>query len=201
MMNRALLVVDVQNDFYPGGALAVPNADEINNKINALMDSGRYETIVGTQDWHPKNHKSFASTHNMKPFTEFETAGLGPVLWPDHCVQKTVGAEFHPAIKTAKFNLILRKGYNYKIDSYSAFQENDGTNLGLDSYLKGLGIEKVCIVGLALDVCVKATAEDAVNNGFDTTVVLSGTKAIEQDEEKLQSILDEMKDKGINFKE
>jgi nicotinamidase/pyrazinamidase len=200
MNSSALLVVDVQNDFYPGGALAVPDSDVINSKINSLMESGRYKKIIGTQDWHPQNHKSFASTHNMKPFTEFEADGLGPVLWPDHCVQETEGAEFHPDIKTDKFNLILRKGYNYKIDSYSAFQENDGTDLGLADYLKGLGIEKVFIVGLALDVCVKYTAEDAVKNGFETTIILDGAKAIEQDKDKLQKILDEMEDKGINFK-
>jgi len=200
-MNKALLVVDVQNDFYPGGALAVPKANEINSKINSLMESGRYKTIVGTQDWHPKNHKSFASNHNMKPFTEFKAEGLGPVLWPDHCVQGTEGAEFHSDINTDRYNLILRKGYNYKIDSYSAFQENDGTELGLDSYLKGLGIEEVYIVGLALDVCVKFTAQDAVKNGFDTTIILSGSQAIEEEPDKLQEIIDEMKEKGIKFQE
>ena len=200
-MNKALLVVDVQNDFYPGGALAVPNADKINSKINSLMESGRYKTIVGTQDWHPKNHRSFASNHNMKPFTEFKAEGLGPVLWPDHCVQGTEGAEFHSDINTDRYNLILRKGYNYKIDSYSAFQENDGTELGLDSYLKGLGIEEVYIVGLALDVCVKFTAQDAVKNGFDTTIILSGSQAIEEEPDKLQEIIDEMKGKGIKFQE
>ncbi|HMA59384.1 MAG TPA: bifunctional nicotinamidase/pyrazinamidase [Halanaerobiales bacterium] len=200
-MNKALLVVDVQNDFYPGGALAVPKANEINSKINSLMESGRYKTIVGTQDWHPKNHRSFASNHNMKPFTEFKAEGLGPVLWPDHCVQGTEGAEFHSDINTDRYNLILRKGYNYKIDSYSAFQENDGTELGLDSYLKGLGIEEVYIVGLALDVCVKFTAQDAVKNGFDTTIILSGSQAIEEEPDKLQEIIDEMKEKGIKFQE
>ena len=200
-MNKALLVVDVQNDFYPGGALAVPKANEINSKINSLMESGRYKTIVGTQDWHPKNHRSFASNHNMKPFTEFKAEGLGPVLWPDHCVQGTEGAEFHSDINTDRYNLILRKGYNYKIDSYSAFQENDGTELGLDSYLKGLGIEEVYIVGLALDVCVKFTAQDAVKNGFDTTIILSGSQAIEEEPDKLQEIIDEMKGKGIKFQE
>ncbi len=200
-MNKALLVVDVQNDFYPGGALAVPNADKINSKISSLMESGRYKTIVGTQDWHPKNHKSFASNHNMKPFTEFKAEGLGPVLWPDHCVQGTEGAEFHSDINTERFNLILRKGYNYKIDSYSAFQENDGTELGLDSYLKGLGIKEVYIVGLALDVCVKYTAQDAVKNGFDTTIILPGSQTIEEEPDKLQAIIDEMKEKGIKFQE
>lgn len=200
-MNKALLVVDVQNDFYPGGALAVPNADQINSKINSLMESGRYKTIVGTQDWHPKNHKSFASTHNMKPFMEFKAEGLGPVLWPDHCVQGSEGAKFHSDINTNRFNLILRKGYNYKIDSYSAFQENDGTDLGLDSYLKGLDIKEVHIVGLALDVCVRYTAEDAVKNGFDTKIILSGSQAIEEEPDKLQEIIDEMKEKGINFQE
>ncbi|MGM0445738.1 MAG: bifunctional nicotinamidase/pyrazinamidase [Bacillota bacterium] len=200
-MNRALIVVDVQNDFYPGGALAVPEADEINNKINNLMASGRYKKIIGTQDWHLKAHKSFASTHNRKPFSSYDSNGINTVLWPDHCVQNTEGADFHPDINTERFNLIIRKGYNKNVDSYSAFKENDGTDLGLEAYLKGLDINKVCIVGLALDVCVKYTAEDAVKRGFDTTVILSGSKAIEGNQDKLQKILNNMEDKGITLKE
>ncbi|MCF8009360.1 MAG: bifunctional nicotinamidase/pyrazinamidase [Halanaerobiales bacterium] len=200
-MDRALLVIDLQNDFYPNGSLAVPNGDEINNTINKLMKSGRYKAIVATQDWHPKNDKSFASTHNRKPFSEYNQGGIGPVLWPDHCVQNTKGAEFHPDIESEKFNLIIRKGYHYKVDSYSAFYENDGSNLGLAGYLQELNIDKVCIAGLALDYCVKYTALDSVKSGFDTTVVISATKAIEQDPKKLQKILDEMKNKGVTFKE
>lgn len=200
-MSRALIVVDVQNDFYPGGALAVPEADEINNKINNLMASGRYKKIIGTQDWHLKTHNSFASTHNRKPFSSYDSNGINTVLWPDHCVQNTKGADFHPDINTERFNLIIRKGYNKNVDSYSAFQENDGTDLGLEAYLKGLDIDKVCIVGLALDVCVKYTAEDAVKRGFETTVILSGSKAIEGNQDKLQKLLNKMEDKGITLKE
>ena len=200
-MERALIVVDVQNDFYPGGALAVPKADEINNKINNLMASGRYKKIIGTQDWHPKTHRSFASTHNRTPFSSYNSNGINTVLWPDHCVQKTEGADFHPDINTERYNLIIRKGYNKNVDSYSAFKENDGTDLGLEAYLKGLDIDKVCIVGLALDVCVKYTAEDAVKRGFDTTVITSASKAIEGNKDKLNKILNNMQDKGISLKE
>jgi len=200
-MSKALLVVDVQNDFYPGGALAVPNGDKINSKINTLMEKNEYKKIVGSQDWHPENHKSFASTHEKEPFSEYESEGIGPVLWPDHCVQKSKGAMFHEEINTENFDLIIRKGYNPEIDSYSAFQENDGTNLGLASYLKGLNIDEVDIVGLALDVCVKYTAEDAVKNGFKTNIILEGSKGIEQDPDKFKEILNEMKEKGINIKE
>lgn len=200
-MSKALLVVDVQNDFYPGGALAVPKADEINSKINSLMEKDDYKKIIGTQDWHPKNHKSFASVHDKEPFSEYNSDGIGPVLWPDHCIQHTQGAEFHDKINTEYFDLIIRKGYNPEIDSYSAFQENDGTNLGLAAYLKGLDVDEVDIVGLALDVCVKYTAEDAVSNNFNTNIILEGTKGIEQDLDKYENILNVMKEKGINLKE
>jgi len=200
-MSKALLVVDVQNDFYPGGALAVPEADKINPKINSLLIKDEYKKVIGTQDWHPKNHKSFASTHDKEPFSEYEAEGIGPILWPDHCVQQTKGAKFNNEIYTKNFDLIIRKGYNPEIDSYSAFQENDGTSLGLAFYLKGLNIDEVDIVGLALDVCVKYTAEDALKNGFETNIILEGSKGIEQDSNKFKEILNNMKEKGINIKE
>ncbi len=200
-MSKALLVVDVQNDFYSGGALAVPEADKINPKINSLLVKDEYKKVIGTQDWHPKNHKSFASTHDKEPFSEYEAEGIGPILWPDHCVQQTKGAKFNNEIYTKNFDLIIRKGYNPEIDSYSAFQENDGTSLGLAFYLKGLNIDEVDIVGLALDVCVKYTAEDALKNGFETNIILEGSKGIEQDSNKFKEILNNMKEKGINIKE
>jgi len=200
-LSKALLVVDVQNDFYSGGALAVPEADKINPKINSLLVKNEYKKVIGTQDWHPKNHKSFASTHDKEPFSEYEAEGIGPILWPDHCVQQTKGAKFNNEIYTKNFDLIIRKGYNPEIDSYSAFQENDGTSLGLAFYLKGLNIDEVDIVGLALDVCVKYTAEDALKNGFETNIILEGSKGIEQDSNKFKEILNNMKEKGINIKE
>jgi len=200
-LSKALLVVDVQNDFYSGGALAVPEADKINPKINSLLVKDEYKKVIGTQDWHPKNHKSFASTHDKEPFSEYEAEGIGPILWPDHCVQQTKGAKFNNEIYTKNFDLIIRKGYNPEIDSYSAFQENDGTSLGLAFYLKGLNIDEVDIVGLALDVCVKYTAEDALKNGFETNIILEGSKGIEQDSNKFKEILNNMKEKGINIKE
>ena len=200
-MSKALLVVDVQNDFYSGGALAVPEADKINPKINSLLVKNEYKKVIGTQDWHPKNHKSFASTHDKEPFSEYEAEGIGPILWPDHCVQQTKGAKFNNEIYTKNFDLIIRKGYNPEIDSYSAFQESDGTSLGLAFYLKGLNIDEVDIVGLALDVCVKYTAEDALKNGFETNIILEGSKGIEQNSNKFKEILNNMKEKGINIKE
>jgi len=200
-LSKALLVVDVQNDFYSGGALAVPEADKINPKINSLLVKNEYKKVIGTQDWHPKNHKSFASTHDKEPFSEYEAEGIGPILWPDHCVQQTKGAKFNNEIYTKNFDLIIRKGYNPEIDSYSAFQENDGTSLGLAFYLKGLNIDEVDIVGLALDVCVKYTAEDALKNGFETNIILEGSKGIEQNSNKFKEILNNMKEKGINIKE
>lgn len=198
-MAKALLVVDLQNDFYENGALAVPNASDINSKVNELLESDDYKVVVASQDWHPASHLSFASNHDQDPFTPFsDDQGLGPVLWPDHCVQETEGAEFNSEIKTVKFDYILRKGKDREVDSYSAFQDNDGSDLGLAGLLKSLGIDEVDIVGLAFDYCVKYTAQDSVKNDFKTNIILAGTKAVNpEDVEELKKDLNKA---GVNLK-
>lgn len=175
--NEALIVIDVQNDFCPGGALAVAGGDEIVAGINALMDD--FSAVILTQDWHPAGHSSFASTHNADPFTTYEAPYGTQVLWPDHCIQGSTGANFHPALKTHG-DLIIRKGYTPAIDSYSAFFENDKTTpTGLDGYLRTRGIDTVTIVGLALDYCVNYSAQDAAKLGFKTTVLTDFCRAID----------------------
>lgn len=198
-MKKALIAVDLQNDFYEEGALAVPNASEINDQVNKLLESKNYKLIVASQDWHPASHLSFASNHNQKPYTPYsDSEGLGPVLWPDHCVQLTKGAEFNSKIKTKNFDYILRKGRVKDVDSYSAFKDNDGTDLGLAGLLKSLKIKEVDIVGLAFDYCVKYTAQDSVKNGFKTNIISAGTRAV--DPEQTAELKKELKAAGVNFK-
>ena len=197
-MNKALLLVDLQNDFYENGNLAVSKASEINPAVNKLLADNRYKVIIASQDWHPKAHRSFASTHNMKAFTTYEEEkGIGPVLWPAHCVQGTHGADFHPDINSNKFDYILRKGTENDIDSYSAFQDNDGTDLGLNGLLKGLNIKEIDICGLAFDVCVKYTALDSVKNNFKTNIFLPAVKAV--DKENFDQHADDLKNNGVNL--
>jgi nicotinamidase/pyrazinamidase len=175
--NHALIVIDVQNDFCPGGALAVNGGDEIVAGVNALMDD--FSVVILTQDWHPRGHSSFASSHSADPFTTFEAPYGTQVLWPDHCIQGTDGAAFHPALKTDG-DLIIRKGYTPSIDSYSAFFENDKTTpTGLEGYLRTRGIDTVTLVGLALDYCVNFSAQDAAKLGFKTTVITNLCRAID----------------------
>jgi nicotinamidase/pyrazinamidase len=167
---HALLVIDVQNDFCPRGALAVAEGDAIVAGVNALM--GQFETVILTQDWHPAGHSSFASAHAGKAPYEMMEMPYGPqVLWPDHCIQGTKGAAFHPVLETDRADLIIRKGYNPAIDSYSAFFENDHqTPTGLEGYLRTRGITEVTLVGLALDFCVNYSAVDAAQLGFKVNV-------------------------------
>jgi nicotinamidase/pyrazinamidase len=176
---EALIVIDVQNDFCPGGALAVVGGDEIINRINGLMDE--FGTIVLTQDWHPANHSSFAANHpGADPFS-LTTMPYGPqVLWPTHCVQGGTGAEFHPNLQTDPAQLIVRKGFRTEIDSYSAFFENDhATPTGLDGYLRSRGITAVTLVGLATDYCVAYSALDAAGLGYKATVLEGACRAID----------------------
>lgn len=179
--NEALVVIDVQNDFCPGGALAVPDGDAIVPGINALMQN--YPAVVLTQDWHPADHASFASQHvGREPYQTVEMPYGTQVLWPDHCVQGSEGAAFHPALDTTKADVIIRKGFRREIDSYSAFFENDRkTPTGLEGYLKSRGIDTVLLVGLATDFCVNYSAIDAARLGFATTVDLSLCRAIDLD--------------------
>lgn len=178
----ALLVVDVQHDFLPGGALAVPAGDEVVPGIGALAP--RFGTVVATQDWHPAGHVSFASSHpGKKPFETIELPGGPQVLWPDHCVQGSRGAALHPALPDAAFTLVLRKGTRRGADSYSAFRENpdeEGNRLptGLAEWLRARGISRVFVCGLARDFCVRWTAVDAAEAGFQTVVLDDLTRAV-----------------------
>lgn len=179
-MTHALLVIDVQNDFCPGGALAVAGGDEIVAGINARMAD--FDAIILTQDWHPAGHSSFASSHGAAPMSMTEMPYGPQVLWPDHCIQGTHGAAFHADLQTDRADLIIRKGYNPAIDSYSAFFENDKTTpTGLEGYLRTRGIDTLTLVGLATDFCVNYSAVDAVKLGFKVTVDLSLCRAIDFD--------------------
>lgn len=177
----ALIVVDVQNDFCPGGSLAVAGGDEIVPLVNAL--GKRFSTVVLTQDWHPAGHSSFASSHPGK--SPFETIAMSygtQVLWPDHCVQGSEGAAFHFGLDLTLAQAVIRKGCRREVDSYSGFIEADRTTpTGLGGYLKERGIARVVVVGLATDFCVNWTARDAVRHGFETVVVEEACRAIDLD--------------------
>src|SRR6202035_5668399 len=174
-----LLAVDIQNDFCPGGRLAVPRGDEVVPAINRLCEKFRH--VVLTQDWHPPGHLSFASSHPGRQPFETVTAPYGPqVLWPDHCVQDTPGAEFRRDLVAPRAELIVRNGFRREIDSYSAFFENDHTTpTGLTGYLKERGLSRVFLAGLALDFCVRFSAEDAHRAGFETVVVADACRGID----------------------
>jgi nicotinamidase/pyrazinamidase len=176
-----LLIVDVQNDFCPGGALAVPEGDAIVPAINRLATS--FAHVILTQDWHPRGHASFASTHpGKRPFDAIEVSYGTQTLWPDHCVQGTQGAAFHPNLDVPHAELVLRKGFRSAIDSYSAFRENDRrTATGLAGYLKERGVERITLCGLATDFCVAFSAIDARQAGFEVSVVTSACRAIDID--------------------
>lgn len=178
-MSAVLIIVDVQNDFCPGGHLAVPGAHEIVPVINRLARD--YKHVVLTQDWHPVGHSSFASQHpGHKPFSQIEMSYGLQTLWPDHCIIGTGGAELHPELDIPHAELIIRKGFRLGIDSYSAFFENDHkTPTGLAGYLKERGLSNVTLVGLAFDYCVRYSAEDAARLGFQTEVIAQATRAID----------------------
>ncbi|HEX2886291.1 bifunctional nicotinamidase/pyrazinamidase [Vineibacter terrae] len=177
----ALLVIDVQNDFCPGGALAVPGGDAILPAINALI--GAADLVVLTQDWHPRRHGSFASVHKGRAPFETITVAYGPqTLWPDHCVQGTSGAAFHEELLTDRAALVVRKGMRPTVDSYSAFFENDRvTTTGLDGWLRSRGVSRVVCCGLAFDYCVAYSALDAQRLGFSVAVVEDACAAIDLD--------------------
>jgi nicotinamidase/pyrazinamidase len=180
-MTQALIVIDVQNDFCPGGALAVPEGDLIVPGVNALM--AEFPAVILTQDWHPAGHSSFASEHPGKAPMEMTEMPYGPqVLWPDHCIQGSIGAQFHPDLTVDRADLIIRKGMNRAIDSYSAFFENDHTTpTGLEGYLKTRGITRLTMAGLATDFCVNYSAVDAAKLGFEVTVRQDLCRAIDLD--------------------
>ena len=194
-----LLVVDVQNDFCPGGALAVPQGDEIVPVVNRL--ARRFAHVVLTQDWHPPGHRSFASAHPGKqPFETVDVEYGAQTLWPDHCVRGTSGAGFHPGLDIPQIELILRKGYRAGIDSYSAFRENDReTATGLAGYLRERGFERITLCGLALDYCVFFSAIDARGAGFEVTVALEACRGIDLDG-SLTRALAAMRDAGVDLR-
>src|SRR5712671_1614846 len=193
---EALLVVDVQNDFCPGGALPVPQGDEIVPVVNRL--ARRFAHVVLTQDWHPPGHRSFASAHPGKqPFETVDLEYGAQTLWPDHCVQGTSGTGFHPGLDIPQVELIIRKGYRPGIDSYSAFRENDRkTPTGLAGYLRERGFERIILCGLATDLCVFFSAIDAPAAGFATAVALDASRAIDIDGSLAQA-LTAMREAGI----
>jgi nicotinamidase/pyrazinamidase len=176
----ALLVIDMQLDFLPGGALPVPDGDAVLPGINAVAST--FEHVILTQDWHPRSHISFASTHGLQPFTGTVQAPYGTQhLWPDHCVQGTPGAQLHPELDIPHAELILRKGFRAGIDSYSAFTENDqATPTGLAGYLRERGLHRLYFTGLAYDYCVGFSAIDAVKLGFEATVIEDLSRGIAQ---------------------
>ena len=175
---RALLLIDIQNDFLPGGRLAVPAGDEIIPLLNILQP--QFDLVVATQDWHPAGHQSFASSHaGRRQFEQIALHGLPQVLWPDHCTQASDGAALAPALHTERVEAIFRKGMNPEIDSYSAFFDNGHRkSTGLADYLRGRNVTEVAVAGLAADYCVYYSALDALAAGFATTVVTDATRAI-----------------------
>lgn len=178
---KALIVVDIQNDFTSKGSLPVPNGEDIIDTVNQLQL--KFDLVVATQDWHPATHKSFASNHeNRKPFDKILLHGLEQVLWPDHCVQGTAGAEFHPELHMEKIEAIFRKGMDSEIDSYSGFYDNGHRKItGLSGYLKERHVKSVYVCGLAGDLCVYFTTKDAIKEGFKTFLIEDATRSISEE--------------------
>ena len=196
---EVLLIVDVQNDFCPGGALAVAEGDAIVPSINRLAQS--FAHVILTQDWHPRGHASFASSHpGKRPFDTIEVSYGAQTLWPDHCVQGTQGAAFHPKLDVPHAELVLRKGFRKSIDSYSAFCENDRrTATGLAGYLRERGFERVTLCGLATDFCVAFSAIDGRGAGFDVALVTSACRGIDH-EGSLDRALRSMVEAGVSLR-
>ena len=193
---EALLIVDVQNDFCPNGALAVSDGQLIIPAINTLMDY--FDLIVATQDWHPKGHGSFASSHSKMAGEIINLGGVKQILWPDHCIQGTKGAELHHELDSHKITKIFPKGVQQNIDSYSGFFENDHqTATGLGLYLKKKGVTKIFITGLATDYCVKYTALDSVKLGFKTIVLIDACRGVELNPGDVKEAIAEMKESGV----
>lgn len=195
---QALLLVDIQNDFCPGGTLAVPDGDAVIPVANRLMDQA--DLIVATQDWHPAHHGSFASNHaGRKPFELGDLAGLPQVLWPDHCVQWAGGAQFHPGLDTTRIARVFPKGTDPTIDSYSGFFDNGKRKAtGLGEWLKNQAVTEVLICGLATDYCVKATAIDAVHLGFRTILIEDACRGVGMAPQDVPDALTAMRAAGVH---
>lgn len=198
-MSNALILVDIQHDFMPWGSLPVPDGDKIVPVVNRLQE--KFETIVASQDWHPPDHLSFASNHEgREPFEVTEVDGLEQILWPDHCVQGSEGAEFVPDLDMSRVAKVFRKGTDPRIDSYSAFYDNGHRKAtGLADWLRERGVDTVYIVGLAEDVCVYYTAMDAVREGFETYLVEDATYGVNMNEGDVERCLKEMREAGVHI--
>jgi nicotinamidase/pyrazinamidase len=198
-MKKALLLIDLQIDFCPGGALAVAGGDQVIPIANELQQ--QFDLVVATKDWHPANHGSFAANHPWrKPGQVIDLNGLEQVLWTIHCVQESFGAEFHPGLNTEKINTIFYKGTDPEIDSYSGFFDNGHRKAtGLGDFLKNKGVTEVYILGLAQDYCVKYTALDAVDLGFTTYVITDGTRPVNLHATDGENALREMQSKGVHL--
>ncbi len=196
--DSALLMIDIQNDFCPGGALAVADGDAVVPVVNSLQQ--KFQIRVLTQDWHPAGHSSFASSHpGAAPFSMTKMPYGDQVLWPDHCIQGSSGAEFHSGLSTNAADLVIRKGFRKAIDSYSAFFENDRkTPTGLAGYLRERGAASLVLTGLATDFCVYYSAIDAVGHGFEVTLVTDACRAIDLDG-SLDAAMKDMAAKGVSF--
>ncbi|MCC5832865.1 MAG: bifunctional nicotinamidase/pyrazinamidase [Chlamydiales bacterium] len=190
---KALLIVDVQNDFMPGGALGVPHGDEIVPVVNSLQE--KFDLIVATKDWHPPGHISFASRHGKKPGETIVVSGYLQELWPDHCVQNRKGSEFPPSLKTDKIAHVVYKGIDPEIDSYSTFRDNIGRETGLAAYFKENGVDELYIVGLATDYCVRSSVHDALLDRFKVTVIEEGCRGIGDTDRALK----DMKEAGARI--
>lgn len=198
-MKRALILVDLQNDFVPGGALAVPDGDQVIPVANLVMK--KFDLVVATQDWHPADHGSFASQYpGRKPGEFIELNGLQQILWPDHCVQGSRGAEFVGGLAVAGITHIVRKGMDKKVDSYSGFFDNNHLKAtGLGDYLNGRGIDELAIMGLATDYCVKFTALDARQLGFKANLVKEGVRGVEIHPGDCEKAFRAMEDAGVKI--
>ena len=197
-MEKALLIVDLQNDFIPGGALAVNRGDEVIEIANRAMKY--FDHAVATQDWHPADHGSFASQHKGKsPGELIELNGLTQVLWPDHCVTESNGAAFAPGLDISKITKTIRKGLDREVDSYSGFFDNARRNdTGLNGYLRAAEITDLYIIGLATDYCVKYTALDAIKLGYNTSLIIEGVRGVELNTGDCEAAVEEMKIAGVN---
>ena len=201
MPMKALLIIDVQKDFLPAGSLAVPDGDAVIPVINKLQDN--FELVVATQDWHPADHGSFASSHQgKKPFEKTELNGLEQILWPDHCVQGSPGAAFADDLKQEKIAAIFRKGMDAGVDTYSGFYDNGHKkSTGLEAYLKAKNVDEVYVTGLAGDVCVYFTVLDALDQGFKTCLVKDATRAVNMQKGDFARALENMARKGAGITE
>ena len=197
---KALILVDIQNDFLPGGALAVPDGDQVIAPANALIDRGRFDLIVATQDWHPRDHGSFAANHpGKKIYDKIDLNGLPQTLWPVHCVQHTRGAELNKSLRRDRIGRVFQKGTDPGIDSYSGFYDNGHRkSTGLADYLKAQGVDEVFICGLATDYCVNFTALDARQLGFKTTLIEDACRGVNIRPNDSADAIEAMRREGVS---